>query len=263
MTKPEPKYRRPLNNHQILLLNTLYKFRFATAALITESQKAKHIRVITSRLKILVDQDYLGMNYDSSYKIQGRPATYYLTLRAVRYLREQPYSDESNLRSIYHDKRAKDTQIQHRLHVFKVYNYFKHTHKGRFKFYSKTELTSKDCLPRQRPDALITDPESDRAYFLDCLEDTMSYWTLRKTIKRYIYYFEQEIWQKAQDTPVPSVLIVCESDQLRRRATSLIKKELDSTYAELEFLTTTDKAMVEGEKEIWTKFDESKELTRL
>lgn len=252
MTKSEPKYRRPLNTHQILLLNTLYKFRFATAALIAESQGAKHIRVITSRLKILVDQKYLGMNYTSSYKIQGKPATYYLTTKAVRYLREQPYTDESNLRSIYHDKRAKPGQIQHRLHVFNVYNYFKHTYKGLFKFYSKTETRSMDYLPKQRPDGYLVDTTSDKKYFLDCLEDTMTYWTLRKTIKRYIYYFEHEIWQKTQDSPVPSVLIVCESEQLRRKIRNVIKKELDSTYAVIDFLIRTDTSLKTDAKDKWT-----------
>ncbi len=239
MTKPEPKYRRPLNNHQILLLNTLYKFRFATSSLIAESQSAKHTRVISSRLKILVDQKYLGMNFDSSYKIQGKPATYYLKTKAVRYLREQPYVVESNLRSIYHDKNANAAQIHHRLHVFKVYNYFKHAHKGHFKFYSQTETRKMDYLPRQRPDGYLVDTKSDKKYFLDCLEDSMSFWTLRKTIKRYIRYAELEIWQKSQDSPHPTVLIICESDQLQRKTKTIINKELDTTYAELNFAVTT------------------------
>jgi hypothetical protein len=235
MTKPNPKYRRPLNNHQILILNTLYKFRFATATLIAESQKANHVRVISSRLKILVDQEYIGMNYDSSYKIKGKPATYYLLTEAVRFLRQQAYTDESTLRSIYHDKRAKEAPIQHRLHVFKVYIHFKHTYPGRFKFYSKSELVHKDFLPRQRPDAYLIDTESDKHYLLDCLEDTMSFWTLRKNIKRFIRYAELEIWQKNQDSEHPAILLVCESEKLKKQVQNLVNKELDNSFAELQF----------------------------
>ena len=52
---------RSLNSYQHQLLQLLYLFRFATAHQITEQQSAKHIRVILNRLKILVDQGYIGM----------------------------------------------------------------------------------------------------------------------------------------------------------------------------------------------------------
>ena len=68
---------RPLNSHQLQLLTTLYKFRFATAQLIASSQGTKYTRVILTRLKILVDQGYIGQNYDSSYKIIGSLVTSY------------------------------------------------------------------------------------------------------------------------------------------------------------------------------------------
>ncbi len=262
MTNTKPKYRRPLNNHQILLLQTLYKFRFATAALITESQQANHVRVISSRLKILADQEYIGVNYDSSYKIKGKPATYYLLTKAVRYLREQPYINESTLRSIYHDKRATEPQIAHRLHVFKIHNYFKHTYPGRFSFYSKSELLGKTYLPKQRPDAFLQDKTSDQAYMLDCLEDTMSFWTLRKIIKRYIYYAEHEIWEKNQSTPQPTVLIVCESKQLQKKVSRIIAKELDNTYSDPKFLTTASEYFNDG-TDIWSNVLEPEKLISL
>jgi hypothetical protein len=144
----QPKYRRPLNAHQIAILNTLYKFRFTTIALLAENQQAKHQRVIASRLKILVDQGYIGMNYDSSYKIAGKPATYYLLPEGVRYLRYQPYTQESALRSIYQDKRVEPHRIAHRLHVFKAYIHIKQAYPDRFKFFSKTELMHKPYVPK-------------------------------------------------------------------------------------------------------------------
>lgn len=234
MTTKLPKYRRPLNTHQLAILNTLYKFRFTTASLLADNQQAKHTRVISNRLKILVDQGYVGMNYDSSYRIQGKPATYYLATDGVKYLRQQPYTQESALRSIYQDKRAKDSQIQHRLNIFKTYIAIKQQHPDRFKFYSKTELMHKPYIPITRPDAYLVDTKSDKSYFLDYLEDSMSFWALRKAIKRYIGFAELEIWQKHKpEQPHPEVLFVCESEQLKKRVKNLVKRELDSSYIEL------------------------------
>ncbi len=229
-----PTYRRPLNTNQLAILNTLYKFRFTTAALLTENQNANNLRVISNRLKILVDQDYIGMNYDSSYRIKGQPATYYLKTGGIRYLRAQDYSNESALRSIYHDKRATPSQISHRLHVFKVYVQLKNTYPGRFKFYSKTELMSKDYVPKTKPDAYLIDIQTSQHYFMDYLEDTASFWTLRKTIRRYITYTELGIWQKYKPhTPHPNVLLICESSKLSKKVKTLISRELDSSYVDL------------------------------
>jgi hypothetical protein len=241
--KNKPKYRRPLNTYQIAILNTLYKFRFTTSALLADNQQAKSLRVISSRLKILVDQEYLGMNYDSSYRIKGKAATYYLNTKAVRYLRDQPYTNEAALRSIYHDKRTTDTRIQHRLNVFKTYIRLKTVYPGRYKFFSKSELITKPFVPKQRPDAYLIDSKTDQSYFLDCLEDSMSFWTLRKTIRRYINYAELEIWQKYQSKPHPVVLFVCETEQLVRKVKSMVSKELDKSYTDIQVEVKLDKEL--------------------
>jgi len=151
-----PKYRRPLNHYQIQLLQTLYKFRFATTYLIANSQGSKHPRVITSRLKILLDQDYIGRNYDNSYKIKGKPAIYYLRPNGIRYLRLQSYSNKKVIDSIYHDKRTSQTQIDHCLNLFEIYVRFKKLYPGTFRFYSKSELAGRPNLPEDAPDARVT-----------------------------------------------------------------------------------------------------------
>lgn len=233
----QPKYRRPLNTQQLAILNTLYKFRFTTTKLLAENQNAKHVRVISNRLKILVDQGYIGMNYDSSYKIKGKAATYYLTTRAVRYLREQSYTNESALRSIYHDKRAIEARIQHRLNVFQTYIQLKTSYPGRYKFYSKSELIGKLHVPKQRPDAYLVDTQNDQSYYLEFLETSMSFWTLKKTIRKYITYAELGIWQKYQSKPLPTILLVCETDHLERKVKSMAIKELDKSYSDVSILT--------------------------
>ena len=229
----QPKYRRPLNPQQITILNTLYKFRFTNIALLAQNQQANP-RVISNRLKILVDQGYIGMNYDSSYRIAGRPATYYLATKGIRFLRQQSYTNESALRSIYHDKRTEDHRINHRLNVFQAYIQLKHTYPDRFKFYSKTELIDKAYTPKTKPDAYMVDKETGKSYFLECLEDNVTYWTLRKTVRKYITFAEMEIWGKYKPNQLhPEVLFICESEKMEKAVGRLAEKELGMTYIEL------------------------------
>lgn len=242
MTRPSnlPSYRRPLNTHQITILNTLYKFRFTTATLLAENQQANHTRVISNRLKILVEQEYLGMNYDSSYKLRGKPATYFLKPKAVRFLRAQSYTNESALRSIYHDKRASEERIQHRLNVFIVFIALKHAFPGRFKFFSKTELTTKPYVPKVSPDAYLVDNISNALYFMDYLEDNLSTWELRKVIKRYINFLELEEWQVHKpDQPHPDIIFVCESETLKKRVDRMVSREMDSTFVSISMKVAT------------------------
>lgn len=180
------------------------------------------------------------MNYDSSYRIKGQPAAYYLLPKGVRYLRQQSYVQESALRSIYHDKRATPSQIAHRLNVFRVFIDLKNTYPGRFKFFSKTELMNKNYAPKTKPDAQIIDAQTNQHYFMDCLEDTASFWTFRKAVKRYITYAELGIWQKHKpNQPHPTILFVCESNNLKKKVESIATKELDSSYVELTITATT------------------------
>lgn len=146
---------RPINKYQLQLLTTLYKFRYASSQIIASSQGAKHIRVISSRLKILVDQKYIGMNYGKSYKIIGKAASYHLLPKGIRILRQQPFADPNVLKQIYYDKNKDDIHITHRLNVFKTYVFIKQHYPGAFQFFSKSELPRWKYIPRDLTDAYL------------------------------------------------------------------------------------------------------------
>ena len=249
-TQPTTTKHRPLNSHQLQLLITLYKFRFVTAQLIASSQGAKYTRVILARLKILVDQEYIGQNYDKSYKIIGKPATYYLLPKGIQILRQQKFADPNVLKRIYYDKNADDTHIIHRLNVFKAYVTIKQKNPKVFQFYSKSELASWKHIPKDLTDAYLKknegisatglfaakpDEPEPSAYFLSYYEASMPYWRIRSSIRRYIAYAESEKWQKATKNDFPTVLIVCETKALERRVQKLAEREVDASWANTRF----------------------------
>jgi hypothetical protein len=106
---------------------------------------------------------------------------------------------------------------------------------------------NKSYVPKAKPDALILDTQTNQHYFMDYLEDSASFWALRKTIKRYIAYTELGIWQKHKPgTPHPHVLLICQSSKTKKSAQNIAAKELDCSYVEL----TIRVAMLENLKEI-------------
>ena len=93
----------------------------------------------------------------------------------------------------------------------------------------------KPYVSKTTPDAFLVDTQTNASYFIDCLEENMSFWTLRKTIHRYITFTEMEIWEKHKpNQPHPNVLFICESVQLGKRVDNLVRRELDSSYADIQ-----------------------------
>lgn len=250
--KSQPKYRRPLNSLQLQLLTTLYKFRYATAGLIADSQGATSTRVILARLKVLTDQEYIGQNYDKSYRLIGKPASYYLLPKGVQVLRQQSFADPNVLKRVYYDKNQDDVHITHRLNIFKSYNIIKQNYPGAFQFYSKSELTGRKYIPKDLTDALLkrkngySKPQAplnhgipklnEENYFLSYYEATKKTWQLNNSIRRYISYAETEKWQKATKQEFPIVLLVCEDEKQRRLAQKIAEKALETSWANIEFI---------------------------
>ncbi len=244
----QPKYRRPLNDHQIHILKLLYKFRFVTSQLINEYDGSKYPRVINSRLKILLDQDYIARNYDSTYKIQGKSASYYLRPKGVRYLRQLDYTDKSVLYSIYHDKRASPYQISHRLSIFEIGVSLRRNYPS-LDFFSKSELNQNGSL-KPLPDFYIERRRSskvkDNRFFLDYLEDSLLYRQLIVIVRHYVAYAEEEDWEAEFGENFPVIILVCESKRTRYRVSQLVKKVMDRTHVDLYYQVITLDRIISG-----------------
>ena len=144
-----PKYRRPLNSDQVDTLELLYKFRFGSIDLIREYFSKSSRGLIFSRLKVLEEQGFIAKRFDSSYRIQGKPAAYYLLPAGARKLQDARSSEDEaiNIKSIYKDKSVSETFIQHSLNIFTAYNQLKAHHGDSLDFFTKSDLAGYEHLP--------------------------------------------------------------------------------------------------------------------
>ena len=82
-----PTYRRPLNEQQRDILALLARFRFGTSSLLSSSLNTSQ-RYTHERLRILVEQEYIGKRYDNSYRLAGRSAEYYVLPKGIAVFEE-------------------------------------------------------------------------------------------------------------------------------------------------------------------------------
>lgn len=256
------KYRRPLNTEQIEILELLYKFRFSSVQLVQEYFKKSSRGLIFSRLKVLEEQGFIAKRFDSSYRIQGKPAAYYLLPAGARKLQETRTTEdeEVNIKSIYKDKTVSETFIQHSLNIFTVYNQLKAQYANELAFFTKTNLTSYEHFPKPFPDAFVSlgARKSTRYFFIEIVEDAQPFFTAVRSIKKYLDHKESGEWA-ITETDYPAVLFICESTSLQKRLQKQITKMLNTSWVDdLNFATTTKSeltSLVENDA-IWQKVTE-------
>lgn len=262
---PKPKARKQLNELQIELLQILYKFRFGNAKLIAQYQD-QSIRNINVRLTNLLEQEYIGRSYDSSYRINRRPATYYLLPKAIRLLKTNPELDPKGLHLLYYNHKAKLVFVNHCLRLFRMYLKLNEIYGEDLEFFASTELAEQQYFPRPLPDGYLTF-SGNHSEVSDCmlelLESSTSLSRLRQRVNRYMAHHELGTCEG----DYPHILLVCDNIGLEREIQRHVAKTMDYRgILGLECYTTTIKALLSSNsrnKAIWSDAVEEDVLTSL
>lgn len=252
--KPQPDSLNPL---QVQLIQTLYKFRFATPQLIAKSQGRSSGKVVYTRLMVLKRQGYVGQRYYPSYRLSGKPARYFLLPRAIRYLRRQPGASTKALNRVYSDQRAVERSVDHYLNVFRTYIEFKRLYPEAFSFFSKSEHARYSYFPKMPPDAYlirlpVSGPKTKR-YWLDMIDGSSRFYDLSNRIRHYVRFADSETWQKKTISDFPLILLVCLTPELESQVLRLAAKYQGRTIIDVKFVTTTLAALEQAKdnEAIW------------
>src|SRR5476651_357600 len=150
--------RNKLNDNQIKLLQLLYKFRFVTAEL-AAMHKGIRRSAVNNAFAILLDQELIARHYDNSYKIKGKGATYYLTPKALRLLRDMYKLNEAVLRNLLKNKRLSDGFIDDNLTIMAAYLKLREAYPDSFNVFSVSELGDFDYFPEPKPNLYLSRKE--------------------------------------------------------------------------------------------------------
>lgn len=268
MPRTQSSRQRTLNPKQLDILYLLYKFRFITGELVAKQNHQANAQYTNVRLKILHLQNYIGRNYDSSYRIERRPASYYLLPRGLAVLRATPNAKASVIRSIYHDKIASDTFITHSLAIFGLYESFKQTYGVRLAFFTKSDLAGYSAYPKPLPDAYIRLDESkngaknrpEKQFMLEYYEESRPFFLLKRRISQLLEHAEDGDWDITK-TDYPTVLIVCDTPALQKRLERHLIRTTQNTWTEVQFALAIKEAMVsmKAGSKIWRAITEDGE----
>jgi DNA-binding MarR family transcriptional regulator len=242
-----------LNAKQLHILTLIYKFRFISIPLLTEYQNLRSQSTLLRNLKILEEQGYVGRRFDLTFKIDRKPAYYFLAAKGIAVFKDDPRFDSGVLHSYYKNKNVSEPFMQHSVDVLAVFNSIKHTYADSFDIFSKSELATFDDFPENKPDLFI---RGKNEYFITLAHDIQPYLT-RKRLNEYITHSEEDGWDGGV---YPTLLFIFADSNNETRFLGYTKSALQSAGIdgdELRIGTTTMRAMTRKPYNalIWTFTD--------
>lgn len=266
-SKPELTYRKKLNQEQLAVLQLLWRFRFASSEQIAKFQQKPNSKAVQKRLKILEDQNLIAKRYDKAYKLQGKPAAYYLKPHGAHILeacKPREPDEPINIKRLYKDKDVSEGFIEHCKNILDVYLTLKDLYSnGSLYFLTKSRLSYEkyDFMPNPLQDACICIKTSkgDRYFFLDIFEDNQPFFVLIRRIKKYLEYAGSGDWaQYDEDGGLPTILLAVQNKSVHKRLRKRLAKELRESYEEVCFATGRLEYILDpGNKDkVWLPIDE-------
>lgn len=257
----EGKTRRPLNKAQLETLRLLYRFRFATTDLIARREGKKNGTFTRSRLAILQEQGYIGRNFDKSYRLQGKFATYYLLPKGMQALKTAGKVDDKIIKALYNDKLASQQFIDHSVAVFGVACDLQALYGDAVQVFTKSDLAEYDYFPQPSPDAYISLKVGSKTkhFFLDVYQEATPFFVMVRRMKRYIAYADNGGWDVTESV-FPVLLGVCETPSLQKRLQKRAAGLIEAEDSDIVFRTTTLEALsqaTDAQAAVWSGGEDS------
>jgi hypothetical protein len=217
---------RQLNHNQIQNLKTVLKFRY-----ITTDNLARYQSITTnsaySALEILKKASYLEKIYEKSYRLLNKSARYFLTQKALAYLRSEVSVklDEHNWRNRKDDGKKTQDFIDLQVAIHAAYNGLKERFGDKVDIDTAIELHGTEGIIKPLP-GLFVRPVSGKPFFVE-VADGQHLFFIRKRTRKYIENYESNEWEW---DAYPDVYFIRSSASDRTRLRKFINQLMEDSY---------------------------------
>ncbi len=263
----EPGYRKKINQKQLELLHVLYRFRFATT-----DQMAAYLGKPTGtriyrRIMTLVEQEYVGRNFEPAFRKRDMHATYYLRAKGIAALkdRQDKTYDPKVLHNIYGDAGASEQFIADSITIFDTYTQLKAYYGDKLHFFTKSDLAGFEHghFPKPLPDAYIrlNTGREGKQFFFDVHTVEQPFFKLPKRIKEYVAHADSRIWQETGEE-LPKILAICDKASTQKRLQKNITKQ---KHTDLRFFSAIKGALndLSSDTNVWHPAAKLSDITSL
>jgi predicted transcriptional regulator len=181
-----------LTGQQQRVLKLLFKFRFVSAGLLADVMGIHRVSVYEV-LEQLVSKELVAKVYEPKFRIDRKPAYYYLNKSGVTAVRKLMDVKESVVHALYKNDEMTDDFFSHSMKLVQCYTaIIKYLPKDSAVF-SKTEINRFRQFPKNRPDLYIRTPDGKEAIVV--IADDKPQYIVRKRLDEIITHSEDESWE--------------------------------------------------------------------
>jgi predicted transcriptional regulator len=237
-----------LTNQQVRILKLLFKFRFLTTPTLSDIMKVQRPSAYEA-LEQLVQKELLTKVYKPEYRIDRRPAYYYLNKAGVTTVRKVLDVKESVVHALYKNDEMTDEFIQHSIKLAQCYSAITRFLPESTDIFSKTEINRFGQFPKNRPDMYIRTPDGREVIVV--IADDKPLYIVRKRLEEILTHSEDEGWEG----DYPTVCFVLKDNSAKNSFLYTTFKKLDAMGMDVDnfnVLATTLTSFSADDSQIWS-----------
>lgn len=181
-----------LSSQQQRVLKLLFKFRFISAQLLAQVMGISRPGVYQA-LESLVEKKIIGKVYEKEFRIDRKPAYYYLNKSGVTVVRRLLNAKESAVHALYKNDVASPEFVDHCLVAASCYAAISRFLPVGTDIFTKAEINRFKQFPKNRPDLYIRTPDGREAIIV-IMNDNPLY-IVRKRLAEIVQHSEDEGWE--------------------------------------------------------------------
>lgn len=181
-----------LSSQQQRVLKLLFKFRFISAQLLAQVMGISRPGVYQP-LESLVKKELVSKVYKDEFRIDRKPAYYYLNKQGVTTVRRLMNVKESVVHALYKNDVATPEFIEHCLVTAQCYAVISRSLPADSDIFTKSEINRFKEFPKNRPDLHIRTPDGREAMVI--IVDDKPLYIARKRLGEIIQHGEDEGWK--------------------------------------------------------------------
>lgn len=237
--KQEKKLQSRLTRSQLTLLQDIFRFRFVYAQGLARLYGQSQYASMHKRLESLRTLGVVDRHFEGTYRLSSRPADYYVTKRALPYLKNEGEYIQAALNRVYVNPRASDEFIAHSLRLLDTIILIEQRYGPKAQFLTRSELTDdiREALDGLLPDSYgyPLDETKREVFFLDYYDTKLPIGVHAKKLWQYARRVENTDFDPAEVI----VLMVCDSDKVREALMRRVRSIRARTDMESPFYITT------------------------
>ncbi len=219
---------------------------------------------VYENLYILGKQGFISKSYDSSYRLPGKSARYYLSSKGIRYLRENTDLNQTVLRNMYKNRTVSEEHVERCLMVIQIVMTIRRQTKDQFLIFTRHELADFDWMVRPFPDLYLQrkKPKQDQQnyYILDFFHKLMPFYLIKKRV--WAHQEQDDEINFADNETYPDLLFIV----LFKTTEERLCRVASNNSNHFEIYTTMLSRLLNPESkssEIWRDVFEEDEFTKL